>query len=525
MIVNRELGFDDYLAIARRRLALVGLSLLLCTLLGFLISLILPPKYTSRSLLLVEDQLVPVGYVRPIVTERVSDRMTTLTQNVLSRKRLQPVVERLGLARSGQSVDDVIEQIRDNVSVTEADPSAPPPGSDSTSTSSKSSNSSTALRKKPVPGQTADVPGFYISFRTKSPRDAQQVCAEITSMLLEENFKLRERVAESTTDFLSRQLEEAKRNLDNLDNKLSSFEKAHLGQLPSDVDKNVKMLSALSSRLDANSQSLDRAQQDLSFTQSLLAQEEKVWKDTQGPPTLPPLKQRLVNLQEQLVMLQARYTDDYPDVVKTKKDIAEIRARLKDLKADDASDARTAKLEPPEILHLRRQVQQDEQSIAQASANQRRLQKLSDLYQAQLSLSPEIEEQYKQLTRDNETAHEIYDTLLKNKSAAEMQTEMERTQQGEQMRLLDPANLPGSPSFPVRWKFAAGGAGAGLCIGLAMAMWLEFRDKSMRDEADVLAALELPMLVSVPWARDDEDAERYKKRFSLRLRDKKAAQV
>src|SRR5215472_15170620 len=103
----------------------------------------------------------------------------------------------------------------------------------------------------------------------------------------------------------------------------------------------------------------------------------------------------------------------------------------------------------PEILHLKHQSHQDEQVIAQATVNQKRLQKSIDLYQSQLSLSPEIEEQYKQLTRDNETAHTIYDNLLSNKSAAEMQTEMERKQQGEQMRLLNPASLPSSPSFPI----------------------------------------------------------------------------
>jgi uncharacterized protein involved in exopolysaccharide biosynthesis len=510
MIVNRELGLDDYLAIARRRLGLVVAPLLMCALLGFLISFILTPKYTSRSLLLVEDQVLPPGYVKPIVTERVSDRMTILTQNVLSRTRLQGLVTRLGLAKNGKSIDDVVESIRDNVSVTEADPGSPPPGSASTSSTPNASN---AWRKKPGPGDTADVPGFYVSFTTNNSRDAQQVCAEITSMLLEENLQLRERVAQGTTDFLARQLDEAKHNLDDLDNRLSDFKKAHIGRLPSDEDRNLKLLMAFNSQLDANSQTLNRAQQDLSFTQSLLSQEEKVWKEAQVSPTLPTLRQQLVNLQDQLVMLQARYTDDYPDVAKTKRDIAEIQAKLKDLTGDGtAGDTYAAKLEPPEIVQLKHQAHQDDQIIAQATANQKRLQKGIDLYQSQLALSPEIEEQYKQLTRDNETAHTIYDNLLSNKSTAEMQTEMERKQEGEQMRLLDPANLPSSASFPIRWMFAAGGAAAGLCLGLVVALWLELRDKSMRDEADVSAALQLPTLVSVPWIADDENGDRRRRK-------------
>ena len=102
MIANRELGMDDYLAIARRRIIVVLVPVLLASLIGFLISFALSPKYTSRSLLLVEGQVVPSGYVKPIVTERVSGRMITLQQNVLSRNRLQPMVTRLGLARDGK---------------------------------------------------------------------------------------------------------------------------------------------------------------------------------------------------------------------------------------------------------------------------------------------------------------------------------------------------------------------------------------------------------------------------------------
>ena len=110
-----------------------------------------------------------------------------------------------------------------------------------------------------------------------------------------------------------------------------------------------------------------------------------------------------------------------------------------------------------------------------------------------------MEEQFKSLTRDYETARKAYDDLLAEKGQAEIQTDMERHQQGEQMRLLNAANLPDSPSFPVWWMLTLGGLGAGIGAGLGMVLILEFQDKSMRDEKDVLAALDLPMLVAVPW--------------------------
>jgi uncharacterized protein involved in exopolysaccharide biosynthesis len=121
------------------------------------------------------------------------------------------------------------------------------------------------------------------------------------------------------------------------------------------------------------------------------------------------------------------------------------------------------------------------------------------LYQGRVALSPEVDQQHKQLTRDYDTAQKTYNDLLSKKAQAEIQTAMEREQQGEQMRVQRAADLPDSPSFPNRIMFAGGGLAGGLAIGLGLAMWLEFRDKSVRTEADVMAIMDLPVLSQLPW--------------------------
>ena len=166
---------------------------------------------------------------------------------------------------------------------------------------------------------------------------------------------------------------------------------------------------------------------------------------------------------------------------------------------DPVSDNANRKAETPEILQLRERIHQNDTAIARATQEEKRLQEVINSYQSRLTLSPKVEEGYKQLTRDNDVAHKLYDTLLINKSESEIQTDLERRQQGEQLRLLDPASLPDSPSFPVRWKFAGGGLGVGLALGLSVVFWLELRYRAIRDEKDVLVALEMPMLASVPW--------------------------
>jgi protein tyrosine kinase modulator len=495
MIANRELGMEDYLAIARRRITLVAVPALVAPLLGFLVSFALTPKYTSRSLLLVEGQVVPTGYVKPIVTERVSDRMTTLQQNVLSRSRLQPLVARLGLVRKGKSADAVIDQIRNNVNVTEAE-------------LGKSSESPTAPYEKKGPGGTADVSGFHVSYSTDNPRDAQQVCAEITSMILAENLEVREQVARSTTEFLSRQLDQAKHNLDDMDAKLAQFKIQHFGRMPGDMEANFRILAIMNSQIDASTQNISRLQQEKTHTETILEQQLEAWKTAQAAPTYPTLRQQLLRLQNELVVLQIRYTDDFPDVIKTKHQIEQLQAKLKEINTEaDSSDALQeatvprggTKLEPPQIMALREQIYRNDKAIDHATEAQKKLEQRIDTFQSRFSADPEIEEEWKQLTRDTSTAHGIYNELLTNKSTAEISTEMEHNQEGEQLKLLDPASLPGAPSFPVRGMFALYGLAAGLGVGVSIALWLELQDKAIRNEGDVLAALELPMLGSVPW--------------------------
>src|SRR6266550_3100798 len=212
MIENRELTIDDYLAMLRRRLKVILIPALLAPLAGFLVSFAFPPKYTSRSLVMVDEQKVPEGYVKPVVTEDLSQRIASMEQQVLSRNRLTPVVDRFGLAKKGKSVEDAVDEIQKNVSIEAVLPDI------------------TAARRK-RPGQESNMPGFYVNFTWDNARDAQQICSELTSMLLAENLKARTQVAQSTTEFLTRQLDEAKKNLNDQDSKMATFKRQYMGQL------------------------------------------------------------------------------------------------------------------------------------------------------------------------------------------------------------------------------------------------------------------------------------------------------
>lgn len=499
MMEDRELTMDDYLAMLRRRMKVILIPALLAPLAGFLVSYLFSAKYTSKALVLVEAPKIPDMVVQQVFTEDLAQHIATIEQRVLSPARLRPMVERLGLARGGQNIDDIIDNIRLNMTIE-------PVVTD------------LSLSKK-RPGQNGTtVPGFNVNYTASTAREAQQICTDLTSMLLEEDLKSRQDATQGTTLFLTKQVDDAKDNLDEMDRKLAAFKNQHMGQLPGDEDNNLKILMGLNSQLDANTQSLNRATQDKSYTESMLAQQLAAWKSSESSNNPQSLQQQLSQLQAQLIDLQGRYTDDHPDVIKTKADIAAVKKQLQGINdtsgkaASGAGDKESAS-EPPEIRQLRLQIHQYQDLIGQATRDQKKLQQEIGLYQGRVASSPAVEEQYKELARDYDNAQKVYQDDLAKQSTSKMATQAEQQQQGEQMALLNPADLPDSPSFPNRLFFAGGGLGAGLMLGLGLAMWLELREKCIRTEADAEAAVGLPMLVAVPWVIDTEPENGAGKRY------------
>jgi len=489
---NRELTMDDYLAMLRRRIKVILIPALLAPLAGFAVSYVFPAKYTSQSLVLVEAPKIPDAVVQQVFTEDLTQHITSIQQRVLSPQRLRPMVERLGLVKGNQNADDVIANIQTNMSIEPV----------------ITDISQIGVGGKKKPGQSSGAsPAFYVNYTASSARDAQQICTDLTSMVLEEDLKSRQDATQGTTAFLTQQVAEAKQNLDDLDKKLAAFKNQHMGQLPGEEDSNMKILMGLNSQLDANTQTLNRATQDKAYTESLLAQQLAAWKTAQSSNNPQTLQTQLSQLQTQLIDLEARYTPDHPDVIKVQADIAQVKKKLAEANdtsatATDTASDKGAGSEPSEIRQLRLQIHAYEDLMKQGTADQKKLQQQIGVYQGRVSQSPAIEEEYKELARDYDNAQKVYQDDLAKQSTSKMATQAEQQQQGEQMALLNPATLPDSPSFPNRLLFAGGGLGAGLALGLGLAVWLEFRDKSIRTQADAEAVLELPMLVSVPWVGD-----------------------
>jgi len=481
---------DEYLEILRRRWWVILIPVVVVPVIVAVTSLSIPNRYVSQTLVLVEGQKVPDSLVRPVVTEELQQRLATMQEQILSRTRLQPIIEKFGVMKGEPiTMEEKVDRMRKLVAVTPVTP----------------------IRDT----SRGILPGFFVAFTAPTPQLAQQVCSEITSMFMSENLKLREQRAEGTTEFITSQMDDAKRHLDEEDLKLAEFKGKYLGQLPGDEQQNLTMLTTTNSQLDAVTAMLNRAQQDKTYVQGLLQQQLTVLQTGQGSSNATAANsltvgQQLAQAESYLVGLQARYTDDHPDVIKTKNQVATLRRMLRDAEAAEKTKRDSAKpltddkmsnanaYEPPNIQQLRLQLHQIEQTIREKSAEQIRLQGAVGKFQSRVQLSPVVEEEYKALTRDYQTALTFYTDLLSKKKQSEMATDLERKQQGEQFRVMDPPNLPEKPSYPNRPMLAGEGLAGGLAFGIAIAGLLEMRDKSIRNERDVEFWLKLPTLGTMP---------------------------
>jgi uncharacterized protein involved in exopolysaccharide biosynthesis len=254
--------------------------------------------------------------------------------------------------------------------------------------------------------------------------------------------------------------------------------------------------------LEAATQSLHQTQQEEAFTESLLNQQLATWKASQQREDPQSLEQQLSNERSLLLSLQGRYTEQHPDVVKAKGEIARLQNEIQETSAEDQGQpsgpkAKAPLREPPQIQQLRAQLHQADLAISQRKHEQEQLQRQVRILQSRVQSSPMIQQEFKALTRDRQTALDFYNDLLKKRNESEMAAALERRQQSEQFRVLDPPSLPEQPSFPNRPLFSLGGLVAGLAAGLGMVQLAELRDKSMRTKRDIEIYLRVPTLALI----------------------------
>ena len=475
MLGHRELTMEDYAGILKRRFRLILASTITLLAAGVGVTYVLPPRYESQTLILIEQQSVPEDYVKPVVGQDLDARLASMKEQILSRSRLEPIITKFKLyATNANTMDDRVDLTRKAIKVTPIHPE--------------------------VHGSRG-MPGFFVSFEARDALTAQQVCGEITSLFVSENLSAREQSAEGTTDFLKQQLGDAKRNLDDEDAKLAAFQQKNFGRLPDQQTSNSNTLQALTAQLDAATDSVSRTQQNVTFLEAMVSQQAHELQAAESPNSVSEDERRkeLKDLLAQKQELDAQLTPNHPDEIEIARKIADLQAKIDHAPAKPVTPAAPAvnKVDSPQLQQLKAQLLAAQQSMTFARKEQAQIQEQIHNYQARIESSPLVEEEYKKITRDHETALQFYNSLLTKMNESSMATALERRQQGEQFRVMDAPNLPDAPKFPNRLVFAGGGFAAGLFMGLLITGLLEYRDTSLRSERDVWAFTKLPTLAII----------------------------
>ena len=185
---------------------------------------------------------------------------------------------------------------------------------------------------------TCDVTAFKIEYSAADPHVAQQVTGELTNLFINENSEERQRQSEDTTKFLETQLEAARQSLAEQDAKIRVFKGAHVGDLPTQQASNLQILAGMQSQLENEQEALSTARQQQVYLQTLINQYRTLQgtsKTADGAPSgLPAIDKELASLKSQLADLSSQYTDQYPDVLKLKTQIAKTEKTRSQLIAD-----------------------------------------------------------------------------------------------------------------------------------------------------------------------------------------------
>jgi protein tyrosine kinase modulator len=469
--------------VSRRRWLFLGPFLL-----GFLlvwgVSWFLPTVYRSGTLILVEEPAVPEQYVPSNINETSQSRLDSITQQILSRTRLLHIIDHLHLYQNGgdrPGADEMVEQMRKNIEIELAR------------------------------GDDRKLSSFNIYFSADDPKVAQAATAELADLFIRENLADREQKSENTTKFLEQQLEDARENLAAQEARVREFKDKHFGELPTQLQANLQIMSSLQTQLQAEQDALGRAQQQQTYLESLLSQYRAAegFKAADGSSfSMATVDKNLDTLRAQLADLQSRYTDKHPDVRKLKGQIADLEKLKQQATASGATAGAPKSIASPANfadikdraprMELESQLKGNQVEIASRQKTINKLQAQLAEYQARLNSSPVREQEFADITRDYNQSRTSYDSLLAKKNQSEMATDLEKTQQGERFQMIDPPNLPLKPFSPNRLKLAGIGLFVGLLLGICCVGGAELTDQRLYSEKEVRKLVSAEIIADIP---------------------------
>jgi len=475
---------DEYIEILRRRIWLVIIPFVLIVAGASVYAVFAPRQYKASTLVLVSPQRVPEAFVQATVTSKVEERLQSIAQEVMSRTRLEQVITEFRLyenERKRLSREEVVELMQKNIQVS-------------------------------LPTKKEEKGYFTISYIGADPNTVTTVANRLSSLFIEENLKLREQQAVGTTEFLATELTQSKARLDQLETAVTQYKRRFMGQLPEQRDTNLKLLEQLQNQYQRVGESLRAAQDRKLFIQKQLTDLElpigSPAPGSEGQPSLgktSSMQKKMASspavagvggsyesqresLLRALEDLRTKYTENHPDVIATKKMLADLETK---------KNTYGARIDP-RYRELNNQLMMTDMVIKRLEEEERNMAAQMGKYRARIEQTPEREQDMASLMREHHSTKESYERLLKKSQDAQQAENLEKRQKGEQFRVIDPARLPEKPFSPDVPKILLISLLAGLGGGIGLAFLREQMDRSFHDAGDVEIALGLKVLATIP---------------------------
>lgn len=462
--ITPEMAVD--IVLRRRWVIMVPFSLALIV--GIYFALVLPRIYEAKTMILVEGQRVPQNYVQSVVTEDTAQRITTISQQILSRTNLEKTIKDFNLF-SGENasrmyIEDKVASLRERISV------------------------------DVIRDARRATEAFTISFKDRNPEKVMQVANGLATYFIDENLKARESQAIGTSTFLEAELETMRLRLEQLEEKIKEYRKTNMGELPEQLETNLRILERLQADLNERQQSLRDARSHLSELNSQATSREPSVVVISGNQQANQENASPAELRSQLEALQSRYTDKHPDIQRLKKQIADLETKASENAAQNGASGLSNRIP----FEMRQQISEAQREVQLIEGEIEALRVQISDYQTRVENIPKREQELLGLRRDYENIQTTYESLLSRKLEADIAVNMERKQKGEQFRIVDPARVPQRPIEPNLKKLFLFTIAGGLGLGLGLALLLEFGIPSYRRPDEIEAQYELPVLVSIP---------------------------
>jgi polysaccharide chain length determinant protein (PEP-CTERM system associated) len=450
-----------------------------------------PPRYRSEALIVVIPQQVPDDYVKSAVSQTLDQRLPGITDQILSRTKLQPIIEDLDLYRRERArmvMEDVVDRMRSDVSTS-------------------------AVAK--------NLDSFRISYVSDDAKKAQQVTERLVTLYINQDQTDREDHAEHTSAFLQTAVADAKGRMLEQERKVLDYKRSHTGEMPEQMQGNLQAIQSATFQLQALNESINHAQAERLFMGRQLADAEALPETSIPVPGAAPVElgvplttgQELELKKARRAVLLQRFTPQLPEIIRLDQEIAELAERLaREAPVSSASARDNAPVTPAEAAQ-RRKISDLKGALArldyQLEANGKevtRLQKVIATYQAKVDAVPTRDAELVELNRDYSTLKATYESLRMKSEDSTLAANLERQKISEQFKLVDQASMPERPYNQRQRRLTmVSGAIAGLVLGLLVVGLLEFTDSSFRRSEDVVQTLSVPVLASIPVMRSERE--------------------